>query len=197
MMKFIKKHPILSAGLTVLALILLAAVITGAVIMDAAAGNPGEFDYLILLGTAVNGTEPSPMLADRIGAAGNYLEENPDVMCIVSGYRSGEGEISEAQCMYNELTEMGIDPERIILEEQATSTEENLMYSLALIEELTGTRPDTVGILSSELHLYRAGMFADEQNVTAYTIPAKTDDAGTFTYYFIREIVLVWYYSVF
>ena len=196
-MKFIKKHPVLSACLVVLALILLAAVITGAVIMNATAGNPGEFDYLILLGTAVNGTEPSPMLADRIGAAAAYLKGHPDVICVVSGYRSGEGEISEAQCMYNGLTEMGIDPNRIILEDQATSTEENLIYSLALIEDLTGTRPDAVGILSSELHLYRAGMFADRQNVTAYTIPAETGDMGTFIYYFIREIVLVWYYSVF
>lgn len=196
-MRYIKKHPILSACWTFLAIFVLAAVLTGAVIMDAAAGCDGEFEYLILLGTAVNGTEPSPMLADRIEAAGDYLEENPDVICIVSGYQSGKGNISEAQCMYNELTEMGIDPDRIIMEDQATSTEENLEYSLALLEQISGSRPEEVGILSSELHLYRVGMFADEQDVTAYMIPAETSDTGTFVYYFIREIVLVWYYSVF
>lgn len=196
-MKHIKKHPILSGFLIFLTLLVLAAVLTGAVIMDAADGSTGEFKHLIVLGTAVNGTEPSLMLADRIEAAGNYLEENQDVMCIVSGYQSGEGNISEAQCMYNELTEMGIAPDRIIMEDKATSTEENLEYSLALIEEISGSRPETVGILSSEMHLYRASMFADEQDVTAYMIPAETSDTGTFIYYFIREIVLVWYYSVF
>jgi uncharacterized SAM-binding protein YcdF (DUF218 family) len=137
------------------------------------------------------------MLRDRINAAYDYLTAHPDVVCVVSGYKSGSGLISEAVCMFNELTEMGIDPGRILVEQNASSTLENLEFSLDLIEEKTGSRPDTIGILSSEFHLLRASMFATEYGVNYYTIPAKTSDFPTFLYWFAREIIMVWYYSIF
>lgn len=191
-----RKHPVLLILLVILCVILLAFTITGTVIMSAGRTGSGEFQYLLVLGTAVNGTEPSSMLSDRIQTAYEYLTVHPDVICVVSGYQSGDGEISEAQCMYNELTKLGIDPERIWMEDQASSTVENFEFSLALIEEKTGSRPETIGVLSSEFHLLRATMFAKAQNVSAVTIPAKTSDFGTFVRYFLREIVLVWYYSI-
>lgn len=190
-----RKHPVLLILLVILCVILLAFIITGIVIMAARRTGTGDFQYLLVLGTAVNGTEPSSMLADRIQAAYEYLSAHPDVICVVSGYQSGDGEISEAQCMYNELTKLGIDPERVWMEDQASSTVENFEFSLALIEEKTGSRPETLGVLSSEFHLLRATMFAKEQKVSAVTIPAKTSDFGTFVSYFLREIVLVWYYA--
>lgn len=192
-----KKHPIRNTVLILLALLILAYAATGAVIMMNGNGIEGEFQYLLVLGTTVEGTEPSPMLRDRINAAYDYLTAHPDVVCVVSGYKSGNGLISEAVCMFNELTEMGIDPGRILVEQNASSTLENLEFSLDLIEEKTGSRPDTIGILSSEFHLLRASMFATEYGVNYYTIPAKTSDFPTFLYWFAREIIMVWYYSIF
>ena len=192
-----RRHPILRVLVVILAVSLLAFSATGIVIMSQADGTEGEFAYLLVLGTAVEGTEPSSMLRDRIDAAYAYLLEHPDVICIVSGYQSGNGEISEAACMYRELVELGIEPERIWMEPQASSTVENLDFSLALIEEKTGSCPETLGILSSEFHLLRAQMFAKEQGVDAVMLPAKTSHKGTFVKYFIREIIMVWYYSIF
>lgn len=173
-----------------------AAVITGVIVMKATYGDPdADFQYLLVLGCGVNGMEPSRSLQDRIDVAYDYLTAHPDVICIVSGGK-GDGEnISEAQCMYNELTAMGIAPERIWMEDKATSTRENFAFSMALVEERTGSRPEGIGVLSSEYHLYRAGMFAREQNVTAYGVPAKTSRTSLFINYFVREIVMVWYYS--
>ena len=193
----IRKHPVLIAIAALLAMILLAFVVTGVVIMAKAQGSSGEFQYLLVLGTTVEGTEPSSMLSDRIQAAYTYLEAHPDVICIVSGYQSGKGEISEAECMYRKLVELGIDESRIWMEPKASSTVENVQFSLALIEEKTGSRPETLGILSSEFHLLRAEMFAREQGVEAVMLPAKTSHTGTFISYFIREIIMVWYYSIF
>jgi uncharacterized SAM-binding protein YcdF (DUF218 family) len=190
-----KKHPILTICLAAVAAAVLAFAITGAVIMGASGGIEGSFDYLIVLGTTVNGTEPSSMLQDRIDAAYAWLTAHPDAVCIVSGGMADEVNISEAQCMFNELTGMGISPDRIRMEDRATSTLENLEFSLALIEAETGSRPESVGILSSEFHLLRAEMFARRQGITAVTVPAKTSDPGTFAYYFLREIIMVWYYS--
>ena len=192
-----KKHPIRNTVLILLTLLILAYAATGAVIMMNGNGIEGEFQYLLVLGTTVEGTEPSPMLRDRINAAYDYLTAHPDVVCVVSGYKSGNGLISEAVCMFNELTEMGIDPGRILVEQNASSTLENLEFSLDLIEEKTGSRPDTIGILSSEFHLLRATMFATEYGVNYYTIPAKTSDFPSFLCWFAREIIMVWYYSIF
>ena len=192
-----RKHPVLSVIAVAAAALLVAFAVTGAVIMNAAAGKPGSFRYLLVLGTTVNGDQPSPMLADRIRATYEYMTAHPEVTCIVTGYRSSKASISEAECMYRELTAMGLDPDRIWMEPNATSTLENLDFSLDLIETRPGTRPDTVGILSSEFHLLRAGMFAGEYGIAYATVPAKTSDFPSFLYWFAREIIMVWYYSIF
>lgn len=194
----IKKHPILTAIAAVLTLLLLAMTVTGIMIMTFGSTQPTVLpQYLLVLGTTVDGNEPSPMLRDRINAAYAYLSENPEVICVVSGYQSGNGRISEAQCMYNELTGMGIDPSRIWMEPNASSTVENFEFSLALIEEKTGSQPDRITVLSSEFHLLRASMFARDCGVDATYIGAATTDLPTFLYYSLREIFLVWYYAIF
>ena len=190
-----RRHPILTILLVLLCLAVLAFAATGAIIMHSATADEGEFQYLLVLGTVVEGTEPSPMLADRIQAAYDYLTAHPDTICIVSGGKGDEVNLSEAECMYNELVEMGIDPARILMEDRATSTVENFQFSLALIEEETGVRPETLGVLSSEFHLYRARMFARQEGITPIAIPARTTDLPTFLRYFLREIVMVWYYA--
>ena len=191
----LKKHPVLMILSLLLGALVMAFVVTGILIMTFSSGS-GEFDYLLVLGTTVNGTEPSPMLRDRINAAYAYLTAHEDVICVVSGGKGDENNLSEAQCMFNELTQMGIAPERIILENQAVSTVENFSLSLDLVEKETGTRPERIGVLSSEFHLLRANMFAKREGITAVTVPAKTTDPGTFWSYFLREIVLVWYYGI-
>ena len=192
-----KKHPVLTAITIILALLLLAMFVTGVMILNFGSTQEAILpQYLLVLGTTVNGAEPSAMLLDRINAAYDYLTAHPEVTCIVSGYRNN-ADISEAECMYNELTKMGISPDRIWTEDQASSTVENFNFSLALIEEKTGARPDWITVLSSEFHLFRSSIFARECGVNAVYVGAETTDLPTFVYYFLREIFLVWYYSIF
>ena len=186
---------VLSLGL---ALLILAAAVTGFFIMGAGAGSPEEAcDYLIVLGAGVNGTVPSLSLRERLDAAYDYLQAHPDTVCIVSGGQGHNEQISEAQCMFNELTRMGIDENRIWMEEQSTSTKENLRFSLNLIESRTGKRPAEIGLVSSEYHLFRAGLFAADEGVTSVGIPAKTSWISLRINYFLREIAGVWAYWVF
>lgn len=176
--------------------LLIAAVITGILIIHAGKGSAGNFQYMILLGAKVYGTEPSPILADRIQAAYTYLTDHPDVICIVSGGKATAGRISEAQCMYNRLTAMGIDPQRIWLEDKALNTKQNIRYAMAMIEEKTGSRPEMVGILSSDTHLLRANLLARRQDVQAVTVPAVSTQRSSYWKHFIREIFVVWYYTL-
>ena len=141
-------------------------------------------------------TKPSLSLQERLDAAYQYLVTYPDAVCVVSGGQGNGEDITEAQCMYNELTARGIEADRVWMEHRATNTRENVRYSLDIIEERTGIRPTEIGLISSEYHLYRAGLLAHEENVTAYTIPAKTTWLALRNNYFLREIVAVWYYTL-
>ena len=176
----------------------LIAAVTGCFIIHAAFGDTKtDCDYIVVLGAGVNGTVPSLSLRERINAAYDYLTAHPDSIAVVSGGKGNGEDITEALCMYNELTKMGIDGSRVWMEDKATSTFENLQFSMALIEERTGSRPASVGIVSSEYHLFRAGLFADAQNVDSIGIPATTTWPHLRINYFIREIIAVWHYIVF
>ena len=177
----------------VVLLALLAMLVTGCMIMFRGFGSKDPFTYLIILGTKVEGSEPSPMLNDRIKAAARYMEENPHVIAIATGYQAEGAEISEAQCIYNGLTEQGISPDRIWMDDHATSTRENFQYALDLLERELGRIPKNIGVLSSEFHLLRAKMIAKDHGIDAITIAAHTSDTKAFMTYFVREIFMVWF----
>ena len=117
-----------------------------------------------------------------------------DVTAVLSGGQGTDEPITEAECMYRELVNLGIDPQRLWMEEDATSTWENLNFSLDLIEEKTGERPQKLGVLSSEYHLYRASRFAKACGVEFVGIPAKTSRLSQKINHFMREVAGVWHY---
>jgi len=197
--KFLKTAKVLRLILsTTLCIGILIAAVTGTIVAHASFGaKEVPCDYVVVLGCKVNNTVPSLSLRDRINGAYDFLAANPDVICIVSGGQGDGEDISEAECMFRELTGMGIEAERIWLENKSTSTRENLKFSLEVIRERTGEIPTQIGIISSEYHLYRAGMFAKELELTPYGILAKTSWASLWLNYFLREIAAVVYYTVF
>ncbi len=148
--------------------------------------EPGR-DYLIVLGAAVYGDEPSPSLLRRLQGALDYLEEYPDSTAIVSGGKGPGENLSEADCMYAWLTERGVDPARILREDRATSTKENLSYSFALIRERGDEPEGRVAILSSPYHLFRAKSMARLQGVEAAGVAGDFDHPLLTLTYFIRE----------
>ena len=169
--------------------------ITEAVIIHASFGDPKEkVEYMVVLGAKVNANGPSVSLWDRICGAYEYMEEHPDVIAVVSGGQGTDEPITEAECMYRELVFLGIDPSRVWREEQATSTWENINFTLDLIEEKTGTRPKKLGGLSSESHLFRASLFAKACDVEFVGIPAKTSRLSQAINHFMREVAGVWHY---
>ena len=171
--------------------------ITEVLIIKASFGDPKEqVQYMVVLGAKVRNDGPSVSLWDRIYGAAEYLEEHPDTIAIVSGGQGADEPMTEAQAMYDELIALGIDPDRVWLEERATSTWENLTFALDLIEEKTGERPEKLGILSSEYHLFRAKLFAKECGVEAVGIPARTSRLSQRINHFMREVAGVWHYLI-
>ena len=176
--------------------ILIFAVTEGIIIKASLGSSENDCKYMVVLGAKVNGTAPSVSLSDRLDATYDYLTEHPQVIAILSGGQGEDEGISEAQCMFEQLTARGIDAQRLWLEEQATSTWENLKFSLNLIEEKTGIRPEKIGLLSSEYHLFRASLFARDCGVEAQGIPARTSWPSIRINYFLREVAGVWHYII-
>jgi len=169
--------------------------ITECIIIKASFGSPREqVDYLVVLGAKVRVTGPSASLWDRIYGAYDYLQSHPDVTAIVSGGQGPDEPCSEAQAMFEELVALGIDPERIWVEDRATSTWENLNFTLDLIQERTGQRPEKLGVLSSEYHLFRASLFADACGVSFVGVPARTSRPSQMVNHFMREVAGVWHF---
>lgn len=146
-------------------------------------------DAVVVLGAGVNGTQPSLSLYTRLTAALDYLEENPDVPVVLTGGRGYGEEITEAQCMYDWLTARDVDPERLILEEQAGNTAENFAFSKELLEE-QGIDPaeDSVAVVTNDFHIARSRLIAVRQGYGhAFGVPAELPWLHLEVNYYLRE----------
>lgn len=135
-----------------------------------AKGEP-NLDYIIVLGAQVKENGPSVVLKYRLDAAIEYLNENPDTMCIVSGGQ-GTNEIhSEAEGMYQYLTAQGISSERILREDQSKNTQENIKYSKLFMSDPNAS----VAVVTNNFHTFRAVQLAKAQGLAnVYGIAAES-----------------------
>ena len=115
-----------------------------------------DVNAVIVLGAGVNGYAPSLTLQTRLEATVDYIADKPDVPIVVTGGQ-GNGElITEARCMADWLIAKGISEERIVLEEQARNTRENIDFSLALLHEMGIDTTSNIAVVSNDYHLARA-----------------------------------------
>ncbi|MGN0400560.1 MAG: YdcF family protein [Blautia sp.] len=141
--------------------------------------EPSEnLDYIIVLGAQVNGNRLSNSLLLRLERAEEYLEENPDTKAVLSGGK-GKGEnISEAQAMYVYLEKQGISRDRLILEDKSVNTNENLKFSLEILDQIEKgkAREKFIGIVTNGFHVYRGVSIGKKQGCTYLEgIPARSN----------------------
>ena len=124
---------------------------------------------VIVLGCQVrsDGT-PSRMLRDRIQSAYDYLSTHERAVCVASGGQNDREPTTEARCIRDTLVSMGIDPGRIYPEDASTSTEENLAFSAEVIRR--EGLPTEVAIASDNFHQLRAGVWAEKDGLTPYSL---------------------------
>ena len=123
-------------------------------------GEP-DLDYLIVLGAQVRPSGLSVALKSRLDAAYDYLIENESTTCIVSGGQGPNEPMTEADAMASYLIERGLDPDRIIRENQSTNTSENIRNSMSFINPAN----DHVAIVTNDYHLFRGMAIARKQGI--------------------------------
>ncbi|MER1958132.1 MAG: YdcF family protein [Solibacillus sp.] len=142
-------------------------------VIDHAAKNSadGSNEYVIILGAKVKpGGVPSLSLKNRLDVAADYLHAYPHVKAIVSGGQGADEDRTEASVMYDYLVEKGIGADRILQEDQSTSTYENLAFSKKLLPK----HVKSITIVSNDFHLKRATMLASKLELKTDVLAAPT-----------------------
>lgn len=171
-------------------------VIEAPIVAAARTDAPDDTEYIVVLGAGLHGDVPSLSLTDRLNAAYDWLSAHPDCVAVVSGGQGPGETMTEGEAMSVWLEAKGIDPERIIVEDKATSTQENLENSFALIRERGGEPSGNTAIVTSEYHLYRAKALAANLGVECYGVAGRTSWPTLALNYFIREGFAVTYYKL-
>ena len=135
-----------------------------------------DLDYIIVLGAQVRENGPSTVYKYRLDAAYDYLLNNPDTVCIVSGAKGVTEPVSEGDGGKEYLISRGIDPSRIIAETKARDTMQNIEYSMEIIRA-DGKAEDelSIGIVTNNFHLFRGVSIARKATSSkVYGIAADT-----------------------
>jgi uncharacterized SAM-binding protein YcdF (DUF218 family) len=129
-------------------------------------------EVIVVLGSSTPNAQPSPTLVERLNLAYTLAQQSPSAKVIVSGGVDFRQSVSEASVMAAYLESKGLDKSRMVLEERSTSTYENLVFSLRLLQA-GGQTPNTseaaTVLVTSDFHTLRAGWIAKKAGWTNVT----------------------------
>jgi uncharacterized SAM-binding protein YcdF (DUF218 family) len=131
-------------------------------------------DFVVVLGSGLlGGGRVPPLLASRLDRGMAVFSRMPaESLLIVSGGKGSDEQVSEAAAMSAYLVSHGLPASRVVLEDQSRTTEENLIYSKAIMERL---RPRySCVIVTSNFHVFRAAMLARRLHVNGQAAGART-----------------------
>lgn len=118
-------------------------------------GNP---KLMIVLGCQVKPWGPSVLLQDRLDKALEYWEDHREVTIVVSGAQGPDEPSTEARAMADYFMEKGVPEEQLLLEDRSHNTNQNLRYSLELLEQEGYDAAGGVIVVSNGFHLSRVRM---------------------------------------
>ena len=166
-------------------------VVEGGIISNSRPDPVVEVDYLIILGAGLNGEQLSWTLWERMQKGLDFLEEHPKVKVVLSGGQGPGEKISEAEGMRRFLLDHGIADERILKEDQSTSTMENLRFSKDILVQQPGLQnSERVAVITNDFHLFRSKMLARRNGLIPVGIPSPTP------WYLVPNVYLREYFAV-
>lgn len=91
----------------------------------------------------------------RVALASAEKYPNAYILCTGGGTASGNSKVTEASQMARWLKSKGIDPDRIIVEDQALSTIQNATYGCELLYR-DYPQVKSIAVVTSDYHIYRS-----------------------------------------
>ena len=135
-------------------------------------------DFIIILGCWIGEDgKITPLLRGRVERAIEFAEKQEKLtgkkaMFITSGGKGSDEKMSESAAMKKCLMENGIPEDRIIEEDQSTTTVENMVFSKKKIEAIK--KDAKVAYATTGYHVFRSGIFAGRAKIKSIGIGSKT-----------------------
>ena len=135
-------------------------------------------DFVIILGSKIREDGSlTPLLKGRADRAiefakNQYNKTKKKIIFIPSGGKGNDETISEALAIKNYLTSKGIDKKQIIIEDESTSTIENMKYSKERIDKINNK--GNIVFSTTNYHVFRSGVIASNQGIDCEGIGSKT-----------------------
>lgn len=162
------------------------AVIITLLMLTASCIKPKKGATAITLGNRATKDGPSALLKGRINATYKYLIKNKNAQAVLSGGKTKKDYIEEASCMYNELKKLGIDTDRLIVEDKSLSTYENILFSNGIIKD--SDKNKNLAIVTDRFHQLRARFIVKKLGIKSKV--GAVNSATPFLYiptYYVRE----------
>jgi len=138
----------------------------------------GGSDFVIVLGAGLGpGGKVPPLLASRLDRGQqiwnslNRRATGPGPLLIVSGGKGDDERVPEASAMAAYLVARGFSADHLLLEERSRNTEENLLFSKAITDQVQSGARCT--IVTSDFHAFRAAMIARRLGIRGQVTGAR------------------------
>ena len=152
-----------------------------------------NLDYIIVLGALVTDRGPAMSTIYRLDEAIDYLNNNHNTKCILTGAKGDNEPDCESVIMAQYLIDNNIDKDRLILEKESFSTYENINNSKQFID----IDNDKIGIATNNFHVCRAIFLANKlgykyvDGLASYSLPINSFSN------LLRETMALIYYKVY
>ena len=140
-----------------------------------------QSDYAVILGAQTYGSQPAPILRERLDAGLVYMQSHPQTTVILTGGQGPDEAQPEAEVMYAYMVAQGAEPSRLRTETKSSNTWENLQNARAMLDG------DRITIITSEFHQCRAQYLAGKLGFEVGGVPSRTEDAFFLVNYCLRE----------
>ena len=182
----------ISSVVTYLECILIGTIFTG---IKAARHIPAfDKDYIIIHGCQIrkDGTL-TKLLQSRVDRAMEFArwqkdKTGKDIIFVPSGGKGSDEVISEGEAMKRYLLENGISEDKILAETESTTTEENIRFAKDKLEKHFGSPYYKAAFSTTNYHVFRTGMLAEQNGLKAEGIGSKTK-AYFWINAFVREFI--------
>ncbi|MCF8999531.1 YdcF family protein [Acinetobacter nectaris] len=133
-------------------------------------------DNIMVLGCGTINGKPSPTLQQRLDRAAAIAQQQPNTHIILTGGYTTDPDFSEAQIMAEYLKQnYHIANDRMLLENESTSTFTNFKNSAVVMEKYHITKEMPLAVVTSEFHVPRSKAIGEKQGYShIYMVSALT-----------------------
>lgn len=161
--------------------------------------NYDDVDYTIVLGAGLRGENMTLTLKQRVDTSLEYIDKSNNFGYIVMSGGQGAGEsIPESYAMKKYVVQNGVSDEKVLTEDKSTSTYENILFSIGLIEKHSNEDIENLNIkvITSGFHSLRAKFICNKLGIKNLTVLSAPINPIFIPTYYIREF-LAFYHTLF